>query len=92
MDAFFYFKFKKNCRKHEIIPLNQNQSGYNNTDNKVTVNPDINNTNCNSNDYKYTNYNSNNEYNTPQQQNIDCEPAKSAFDYSYGYYSGQKIN
>ena len=90
---FIYLKFIKNkCRKQKI-PLNQNQSGYNNPDNKVTVNPDFNNnTNCNSNDYNYTNYNSNNEYNTPQQQNIYYQPTKSAIDNSYGYYSGQKIN
>ena len=95
---FFYFKFIRNkCRKNEVIPLNQNESEYNNEnnnpDNKVTENPDYhnyNNTNCNSNDY--TNYNSNNEYNTPQQQNIYYEPAKSAIDNSYGNYSGQKIN
>ena len=95
--CFIYLKFIRNkCRKHEIIPLNQNQSEYNdsnnNPDNKVTVNPDFNN-NCNSNNYtNYTNYNSNNEYNTPQQQNIYYEPTKSAIDNSYGYYSGQKIN
>ena len=93
---FLYFKFIRNkCRKHGIIPLNENQSEYNdpnnNPDNKVTVNPDFNNnTNCNSNNY--TNYNSNNEYNTPQQQNIYYEPTKSAIDNSYGYYSGQNIN
>ena len=95
--CFIYLKFIRNkCRKHEIIPLNQNQSEYNdsnnNPDNKVTVNPDFNNI-CNSNNYtNYTNYNSNNEYNTPQQQNIYYEPTKSAIDNSYGYYSGQKIN
>ena len=97
---FLYFKFIRNkCRKNEVIPLNQNESEYNNKnnnpDNKVTDNPDYhnyNNTNCNSNDYNSTNYNSNNEYNTPQQQNIYYEPAKSAIDNSYGYYSGQKIN
>ena len=94
--CFIYLKFIRNkCRKHEIIPLNQNQSAYNdpnnNPDNKVTVNPDFNNnTNCNSNNITYNS--SNNEYNTPQQQNIYYEPTKSAIDNSYGYYSGQKIN
>jgi len=78
----YHLVIKKNCRKRESVPLNQNQSEYNNPENKVTANPDFNN----------YNYNYNNEYNTPQQQNIYYEPPKSAFDNSYGNYSQEKIN
>jgi len=79
---------KKKSRKSEIIPLNQDQSENNNSndnpDNKATDNPDFDNiTNCNSNDY--TNFNSNNEYNTPH-------PTISAIDNNYGCYSEKNIN
>ena len=84
----YHNHIKTKCRKSEIIPLNQNQSEYNNSndnpDNKVTDNPDFNyNTNCNRNDY--TIFISNNEYNTPQQ-------TSSGIDNNYGCYSENNIN
>ncbi len=76
----YHVVIKKKCRKQEITPLNQNQSGYNNPDSKVGLYPD------------YNNYNNNNGYNNPQQQNMYYDPTKSAVDNNYGYYSGSKIN
>ena len=86
--CYLYHKcIKYKCRKIPNIPLSQDQSEYSNSnnkpDNKVTGNPDFNN---------YTNSNSNNEYNTPQQQNIYYEPAPTAIDNNYNYYSERNIN